>query len=248
MPIFQEEKKFSALLKFYFGLIAFSLIGSLFSKLTGSNPGWIAPITSALTLFVGVLALALPGLNRLGKRFGVSILWVILLGVFVEVTGIYTGIPFGKYSYSDKWLPVILLPGEHNFPVLLPFAWFLIVGSSFLICKSRLSAGPAIIISAIMATLIDIPMEYVMTRHLGYWQWLDGKWPIGAGLFGAPLLNAVGWFLTSITASMILNKHANLEDIEAPEAKWVLTGYLVLTAGLWLIYELVRHPVMQISR
>ncbi|MFQ3669378.1 MAG: carotenoid biosynthesis protein, partial [Fimbriimonadaceae bacterium] len=200
--------KLSRLGKVYLGLVAFSLAGSAVSRLTGLDPGPIAPVAAALTLLTGFAAAFAPVWQAIGpKRALAAGAFVLTVGAASEIAGLYTGLPFGRYAYTDAWFPTVPLPGGHFFPLLLPFAWFLMAGSAYLVV-SRLAQGrdgtgsrpPLWVVpgGALLAAALDVPMEPVMTDVLGYWVWLDPTWPIGGPVLGAPLMNAVGWVATSL--------------------------------------------------
>lgn len=204
--------------------MAFSLAGSLLSKLTGLQPGLIAPVTAALTIGVGFVAV-FQEIWILNKPVAYWILPVaLLLAAGIELVGLATGYPFGRYMYTDRWQPTVLI-GRSLFPVLLPFAWLLVVGSATVIC-TKLKYAP--LWAAGLAAVIDFGMEPVMTGPLRYWVWLDhGPLPGGAAL-----LNPLGWFVTALVVSALLSR---LKVGSGGSAKVVLGGHLVLTIGIGVI-------------
>ena len=122
-----------------------------------------------------------------------SAAWAI--GACAELLGIATGFPFGRYLYTDRWWPTLQFPSIGSFPVMLPFAWVLVVGCVYLACASRLRGWTALA-AAVIATLVDQAMEPTMTSTpLRYWRW-DQTGPAEAG--GSPLSNAAGWFGVSL--------------------------------------------------
>lgn len=236
--------KISRLCKVYLGLVAFSLAGSAVSRLTGLDPGPIAPITAALTLLTGFAAAFAPVWHAIGP--GRSLLAgavVLAVGSASEIVGLYTGLPFGRYAYTDAWFPTVPLPGDHHFPLLLPFAWFLMAGSAYLVVSRfalrNREAGtrpPLWVIpgGAVLAAALDVPMEPVMTEVLGYWVWVDPTWPIGGPILGTPLMNAVGWVATSLVAGWVLHS-VSAYRASAREPGVVLVGHMVLVLGMGLI-------------
>lgn len=225
--------------KTYIGLIAFSLLGTLFSTATKMNPGFIAPLCGVLTLGIGVWCLMEP----LAAEFGSSRVWgkvlpVLGIGCFAEFLGVYTGLPFGRYAYTTAWWPTVLLPGGHWFPLLLPFAWLMMAVGGYLLFSQHFSGMIAIGLGAFLVVLIDLPMEWVMVEHLGYWKWTDGSWPIGTVMPGVPLMNSVGWFITAAIAGIMLQRAEVHRATGYFAAKLVLAGHFVLVIGIGLIHSL----------
>jgi uncharacterized membrane protein len=214
-------KQLSIWTKLYLGMIAFSLMGTLLTALTDTNPEPVKPVASLLTIAFGFISIAR------AAHWGYA-LAVLLVGAAAEICGVFTGYPFGRYEYTDRWWPTLELSQGHVFPVLVPFAWFLVAGGCSVALKPIGKAS--LVFAPIVATLIDFFMEPVMVRVLGYWRWIDSG-PLPGG---APWMNAVGWFATSLAAAWILGKpkSKNPED-----AAWVVIGFVVLLAGFWLIHE-----------
>lgn len=217
--------------RLFFGLVAFSLLGSLLERLTGLAPGWIAPIASLLTLATGVAAAFAPVVVALGRPAWFALALVVVIGAASELIGLATGLPFGRYVYTEAWWPTVPLPGGGVFPVQLPFAWFLIAGSSYLVVAQWVRPPVLrVVLGAALAALVDVPMEPVMTETLGYWRWLEpGPLP-----GGAPWLNPVGWFLTSLLAGLVLER-AGAAEVRTRTPLAVLAAFLVLVIGLGLI-------------
>lgn len=213
------------------GLIAFSLVGSLACKLLHVNAGVIPPVASVLTLASGCIAV-FSSVER--RTLGNTVLQVLAIGLAAEIIGLYTGFPFGRYAYSDHWVPTIQLANAQRFPILLPFAWLLITGASYCTVARLMTTGyGAVIGGALLATLVDFVMEPVMTNSLGYWHWLNpGPLP-----GGAPILNVVGWLLVSLAACFVLDSGIRSRP-RNDEPIWVLAGHVVLTLGLGAISAL----------
>ncbi|AIE84992.1 hypothetical protein OP10G_1624 [Fimbriimonas ginsengisoli Gsoil 348] len=202
------------------------MLGSLFSHLTHLDPGVIAPVTAILTLLVGLVAAF--GTDRTAFR---GVLAIVLLGTVVELVGVRTGFPFGTYAYTSRWWPVIYLPGFGWFPLLVPLAWALIAGASSLVAARLVSSpAPRVLLGGLLAAVLDLVMEPVMTGTLGYWVW-QGKGPLPGG---APVANFFGWFGTSVLAGLVLT--ATGQPSRRPnDPLAVLLGHLGLVVGLGLI-------------
>lgn len=214
--------------KAYLGCVAFSIAGTAVSQTAGVDPGPIRPIASAATLLAGVAALLAPTVERLGMAKSLlGFLAVLALGAAAEIVGLYTGLPFGRYEYTDRWQPTVVLPGERHFPVLLPLAWFLVAGASYLWTARRLHGPAAAVAGACVATLVDAAMEPVLTGPLDYWRWLD---PTLLGI--APAANFAGWFGVSLLAGLMLETSGYGRSADQTDASWVLGGHLGLMAAI----------------
>lgn len=204
--------------KAFLGLVAFSILGTAITKATGLDPGPIRPVASLLTILLGFYALA-----RLAKW--PHVVAVLGIGAAAELIGLYTGYPFGRYEYTSAWWPTLQLSGGHRFPLLLPFAWFLVAGGCALALRPL--GKPAIILAPLMATLIDLFMEPIMVGKLAYWRWID-QGPLPGG---APWLNVVGWFATSLCAALILRRGKT----QSQDPAWILVGYVALLLGIQIL-------------
>ncbi|HRJ32124.1 MAG TPA: carotenoid biosynthesis protein [Fimbriimonadaceae bacterium] len=214
----------------YGGLVAFAAAGSLGSHVSGFDPGWIAPIVAALMILSGAGVMLT---SYSGPRW--VLVGVLVLGAGSEVLGLYTGFPFGVYSYTSAWWPTIVIPGNQPFPLLLPLAWLMMTGSAWALA-SRFSSQPGVVavLSGLAAALIDLPMEAVMVGPLGYWAWAEPALP-----FGAPLSNFLGWWLVSGLAAYALSRAQPRGVIPRAEMVWVavLFGlFLALVAFLNLLF------------
>lgn len=216
----------------YLGFVAFSLLGSLLSRALHVDPGPIAPISSFLTLALGTIAVFAPFFAADSRQAAWALLLLLILGGVVELTGVTTGLPFGHYAYTDRWAPVVSLPGGGYFPLQVPFAWALVVGASTLAIHPdalRISGAfmVAVAAAAVAATL-DLVMEPVMAGPLYYWHWVTpGPLP-----GNAPVLNTIGWFGTSLVGALILGALGSNQVEDRVNARAVLVGHLLLTLGL----------------
>lgn len=222
-------------LKAYLGLVVFSLTGSLLSKATGLNPGFIAPAAGLLTIIAGVGAVFAGSFQiDAWKKTALLLTLVGLVGVTSEVAGLYTGFIFGPYEYTEKWWPTVLLPGDKPFPLLLPFAWMMMAGGAYLAVHRWMPDEKkwlAIPLGALLAAMVDLPMEWAMTGALGYWVWTEpGPLP-----GGAPIMNFVGWVAVSAIAGALLYAGRATDNRRYPEPVIVLGVHLIFTLFIGLI-------------
>ena len=216
-------------LRFFLGLVAFSLAGSTLSRATHLDPGPIAPVTSLLTIGVGVVA-AFHEYARVAARPWLRGVATLALGAGAEIGGLATGFPFGRYAYTTAWWPTIRLP-VGPFPLALPFAWLLMAGTSAFAAQTLLktNAWCSAILGGLIAAGVDLVMEPVMTGPLGYWRWI-GRGPLPGH---APVANFCGWWGVGTFAGLILVVGEPL--MRSPAPRWVLGGFVVLILGLGLI-------------
>lgn len=203
------------LFRVYAALILFSVAGTVAQAVTKINAGPIPAICSALLILIGVAALVAEFAQRVSKARAYRIFMGILaVGAAAELIGLYTGLPFGVYEYTSVWQPTVSLPGGKQFPLLLPFAWFMIVGSSLLSARS-------VIGGALLATFADFVMEPVIVYTLRYWTW-EG----GTSGYPAPALNFVGWLLVSFIGCRLARPV--LDRTLPSRAPLILAMYLAL--------------------
>ena len=157
------------------------------------DPGFIAPLVTVLIILCGASIAAI----SIGDSK--PVVGVLFICGGAEVVGLFTGFPFGHYEYTDRWWPTVALGEFHRFPLLIPFAWLLVVGGAYRLARLKFGPWHAVPACALIATIIDIPMEEAMTNLFGYWKWKE----VGP-LFGAPVQNSVGWFIVSMIAGSVL--------------------------------------------
>jgi putative membrane protein len=221
--------------RLYLALVIFSVLGTAFCNQFSRPPGLIAPVSAGLTLIIGLIAVfrSAEGMSRGRILFGLAAL--VILGTSVELVGVSTGLPFGSYSYTPNWQPVIAIPGYGWFPILLPFAWALMVAACTFISapvgrdkRARPMWAP---VAGVVAAGIDLVMEPAMTGPLAYWRW-ETHGPLPGG---APILNTFGWFLTATLGAGILIALGAKPERRGLDAALVLGGHIALVAVIALL-------------
>jgi putative membrane protein len=226
-------------LKIFLGLTLFSIFGTILSHFTGLDPGPIKPAASIALILSGCWAVWTEAARLTSPKSATQSLgFLFALGGASEIIGLYTGFPFGEYTYTANWFPTVPTPGDKNYPLLLPFAWTMIVGAAALAVAPFKRPILIILATAALATLVDFFMEPVMVKSLNYWSWQS---PTHS--FEAPYQNAVGWFLVSalgvIPFALSLAKSKQ-------KALTVDAGILTLFGHLWLM--LVIGTVSQLNQ
>ena len=180
----------------------------------------------ALTI-IGVLAFAtasgLHAYAAYGRKFLVQFASVALIATFViEVLGVATSFPFGTYEYDAQRLGLSVA----GVPLLIPFAWFMMLYPSWLISrdlfKSKYLAIPT---GALLMSTWDLYLDPQMVNE-GYWVWFID----GTATKIIPLTNFFGWFLSTAVIfallSVVLKSSRSLVSNATPYALvlWVWLG------------------------
>jgi putative membrane protein len=111
------------------------------------------------------------------------------LGFVVELVGVATGRPFGRYAYSER-----LGPRVGGVPLLAAAAWALMarpawVTAGWAVGRRRALRVP---LAAGALTAWDVFLDPRMVRD-GYW-----SWPDGGRYEDVPASNFLGWFATGL--------------------------------------------------
>ena len=117
---------------------------------------------------------------------------IYLLGFFVEVVGVKTGLLFGEYIYGHylgfKFLEV---------PLIIGVNWLLLIFCTYgLAHKFFKNTFVKIIFASFLMVLLDLAIEPVAIK-LGFWSW--------TGVY-VPIQNYFMWFLTSLIMHLVMLK------------------------------------------
>lgn len=231
-----KSKGSKSLFGAFFACVAIACAGSLATAITNIQAPQVANTLSLLILILGATWIAI------AIRSVAASLAVATLASAAEFMGMLTGIPFGQYSYTGKWFPSVPAPDHHSFPVAVPFAWILIVGALWLITSAFSTGYKRILAVASFATIIDFGLEDLMVNGLQYWQW-NQTGPV----FGAPLVNSLGWFLVAGVAAALYEKLAakttNPSPNQAKSAAILLGAYFLLMTELAALKQLPSTPL-----
>jgi putative membrane protein len=185
---------------------------------------------------LGVLAQAVAtsaGLAMIcpARRIITTMLIVVGLTWLVEWVGSTTGVPFGRYQYSS-----ILQPQVAGVPLLIPLAWWMMLGPAWAAATSILTPlytllgrwyGPlAALLSGAAFTAWDFYLDPQMVR-LGLWTW-DSP----GGYFGIPWVNFLGWWLVASAISLIVQPHLPADDTQRSTAP--RTALLIIYTLTWI--------------
>ncbi len=208
-PAAVAHRLFLVVFAVFAGSILFSVAGtmllSFFPVAAGRALAWLAvhlglsleslvkgPTWVYMALMpVLTLLLYLPALGP--KRSLLFFLWGSVIGATAELIGTQTGIPFGAYAYSDLLGPKI----AGHVPWFIPPSWYAMSLLSYdLARRLGLRAAGTILMTAVLMVLWDVALDPAMTTPVAvgrsFWTYAGG-----GVYFGMPLVNWVGWLLTS---------------------------------------------------
>lgn len=108
---------------------------------------------------------------------------IMLMGFFVEVAGVLTGVVFGEYSYGSALGFKIM-----GTPPLIGLNWLMLIYAVYLIMnKLQIHVILKILLGAALMVFYDIIMEPVAI-NLDMWSW---------GGVNIPIQNYIAWFVIS---------------------------------------------------
>lgn len=128
--------------------------------------------------------------SRGWARAGGSMAVVSAATALVERVGTATGLPFGRYRYTDR-----LRPAVGGVPIVVPLAWWAMAvparETAHAVLGGRSTRLRRVLVGAAALTSWDLFLDPQMTAE-GYW-----RWQRGGRYRGIPLSNYAGWLLTA---------------------------------------------------
>jgi uncharacterized membrane protein len=223
----------------FFGLLAWWLL----VEFQVVSPKYLHLVQGALPVITAVLTIA-----NLTRRLPVEN--AIMAGVYVagisgivQIIGLKTGIPFGSFVYTDDC-------GARLFGLLpwtIPFVWLVLVLNSREL--ARLILRPwrktdyygfwVMGIAAVLTVVLVMELEPFATQINEFWIWKHS--PGMPAWYGAPWVNFLGWFVTTliilfITTLWLINKKPVKQEPPdfAPLVVW-------LALNLFFVIMHARH-------
>jgi uncharacterized membrane protein len=183
-PIAQGRLRLAQGLVLLFHITGF--VGLAFSE----NPEFYLQFTPLTLLLTAALLLAFqPGK---GAGFWVFCFVISLLGYWVEVIGVHTGLLFGHYQYGTTLGPQLL-----EVPLLIGLNWLVLT----YVCGNLARYLPLpelarTLLAALLMVGFDLCMEPVASPY-GFWHWTADV---------IPKINFRDWFIISCLMQMIFNR------------------------------------------
>lgn len=156
--------------------------------LNTSSSAWFlraTPITLALS--AAALLWNHKGWNL---SFAIVIAACLLVGFFVEVAGVATGVIFGEYYYGDTLGPTLF-----EVPVMIAVNWLVLVYcTGSIVAPNRWPVVIKAAVSAALMTGLDVLIEPVAIK-LDFWHW--------GFMEEIPMQNYLAWFIISFVLHLL---------------------------------------------
>jgi uncharacterized membrane protein len=132
------------------------------------------------------------------RKSGLLLLLAGFIGLISEIIGVHTGLPYGKYYYTESIGPNIL-----GVPLVMMTAWIIIPAYiRQLIYPLNLKPLLFIASGAGLMVLIDLLIDPVAINPMKLWIWINN------GLYyGIPTMNFIGWFFVSAVIFSFLHRN-----------------------------------------
>lgn len=170
-------------------LLLFHVTGLLGLTLSQDPSFFLQFVPLNLLLTLGLLLAFQP--RRTPAFWGFCVV-TMLVGFFVEVVGVRTGLLFGHYEYGAtlgvKWLEV---------PLMIGVNWLMLTYSAGILARYLpIPDFLRAIVGALLLVGLDVCLEPVAVRY-DFWSW---QYDV------IPLLNFKGWFLVSLILQVYFNR------------------------------------------
>ncbi|MFN7016874.1 MAG: carotenoid biosynthesis protein [Fimbriimonadales bacterium] len=226
----------------------------------------LATVVGSGLLFRGVPNLPTLDYNRLSTQLGLACvlfgigaslfhmastqgwratLWLLGICTFlaggVELIGVTTGFPFGKYEYTERLGPKFL----GHVPYVIPPSWFMMLYPalhlSFLLGVPR---GAIPFVAAVLLTLWDVAMDAAVSNsrvNPGAAAFVYWFWDVDGAFYGMPLQNWLGWLATGLLLSWVYLKLVpqwQPSSSLVPLTIWLVQGGTMAALAFW-----VQRPI-----
>lgn len=171
-----------------FILIVYYTVGItlLYNRGIDSDLIYLTPFTLLITAFFLFL-----NHENWSKPLVIALTLIYLLGFFVEVVGVNTGIPFGEYHYTS-----VLGLQVFNTPLMIGVNWLILVYSAVYMTRQYI---PNIYIRSVVAGLILLALDTLIEPVAigsNMWQW---------DTIAVPIQNFAAWGVIALLLSLLLN-------------------------------------------
>ncbi len=158
--------------------------------------GFLIPLTKELFITITPIALLLNTYllaiyhNKYSLKAIAVFTLIFLLGFFIEVIGVNTGLIFGSYQYGSG-LGVKIF----DTPLLIGVNWlFLTYACSSVLHRLRINKNLSVIMTALLMLGYDLILEQVAPK-MDMWHWEGGL---------IPIQNYMAWFAIALLFAALL--------------------------------------------
>ncbi len=203
------------------------------------RPTFLAALSLAIVVQVSlVLSLLLTALRAQATLN--SLLWILAIAWLAEFIGHRTGVPFGRYTYTDALRPLV-----GGVPIQVPAAWLMMLPPAWAagtaVCPRCFSTDRASnwkhlaaysFVSGLAFTAWDLFLDPQMVAW-GVW-----KWETPGFYFGVPAINFFGWALIAFIALLCLSRTLDSDSVPREALLLVYTTvWLLNSLGLGLFFD-----------
>jgi uncharacterized membrane protein len=157
---------------------------------------------------------------------------VVLLGFAAEFVGVRTGLPFGRYHFTDLLGPKILA----TVPLLMPLAWYNISLPAHVIATAVFPQATLrrCLLGSWLMLAWDLSIDPCLGHLYSFWVW-DSP----GVYYGIPFSNFAGWYAVGILAMAVLDRSprpATPSRLLIPYygANLAMPMGLAVLSGMWL--------------
>lgn len=155
-------------------------------------------LTVAIVLLVAGAALCHAAATRGVRAVAALVAATVLGGFAVEVLGVHTGVPFGRYAYTGS-----LGPSLYGVPLVIAFAWTMLAWPAALAARRLVGSFPArVALGGWALATWDLFLDPQMVAA-GHWHWSSPS-PHLPGVPTVPLTDYLGWLVVSVVMSLVL--------------------------------------------
>ena len=182
-----------------------------------------APLVVATVLLGFTASVGHAAVTR-GARAGATLVAVTAGGgLLVELLGVHTGVPFGRYHYSGA-----IGPRLYGVPLVIALAWTWMAWPAWLaagVLAKRTAAPIAarIALAGLGLAAWDLFLDPQMVAE-GYWRW-DHPQPGLPGVPAVPLTNYLGWLGVATAMAAALPRARPERRTDAPMLALYLWTY-----------------------
>lgn len=174
-------------------------------------------VTVVIVVVVAAAALWSAAATRGTGAVAALAVTTVVGGFAVEVLGVHTGFPFGRYRYDDSLGATLF-----GVPVVIACAWPMLAWPAAVAARHLTTGYPArVLVGAWALTAWDLFLDPQMVAA-GHWRWLHPS-PHLPGEPAVPLTDYAGWFAVALLISAVLQRQ--LRATSAGD-RWPLLFYV----------------------